>query len=165
MQTRWSLSLVGFHPARSNHHLEMIDGSHKGKDMASGIFSIFFFFFIDDVHLILRSPKCGKKISSQHQIARGRQSEPLAQGRMDTGFQVVYAKSWPDHQNHDRSCDSSHQIVFFSKSSLFTWACVNCGLSFLPRADRSGTRLLLQPICHETWRVAYSEAVFCIAGL
>lgn len=61
MQTQLSWSLVGFHPAQSNQLQEMIDSGHKGKNMANCI--------LDDIHFILRSPKCGKKISSQHHIA------------------------------------------------------------------------------------------------
>ncbi len=55
---------------------------------------------LNDAQLVLRSPKCAKKISPtplhhHHQ----HQPEPLIQGRMDPCFHVLYVKFWPYHLN------------------------------------------------------------------
>ena len=62
--------------------------------------------------------------------------------------------------------DSSDLATCFQSSVVQFWsACVDCSLSFLFLADRSGSLcglLLLQPICWEAWCVVHSEMVFCI---
>ncbi len=64
---------------------------------------------------------------------------------------------WPYlSECRSRNRDSSDQATFFQSSIVqLWWACVNCSLSFLFLADRSGTRcslLLLQPICFRVRR-------------
>ncbi len=109
--------------------------SHKGKDMVSNNTQV----GCGDAQLVLRGPKCAKKISPTP--LHHHQPEPLRQGRMDPCFHVLYAKFWPNHLNVSRNRDSSDQATFFQSSIIqFWWACANCSLRFLFLADRSGTR-------------------------
>ncbi len=53
---------------------------------------------LNDAQLVLRGPKCAKKISPTP-LHHHHQPEPLRQGRMDPCFHVLYAKFWPYHLN------------------------------------------------------------------
>ncbi len=68
--------------------------SHKGMDMVSNNTQV----GCGDAQLVLRGPKCAKKISPTS-LHHHHQPEPLRQGRMDPCFHVLYAKFWPYHLN------------------------------------------------------------------
>ncbi len=49
--------------------------------------------YLNDAQLVLRGPKCAKKISPTP--LHHHQPEPLRQGRMNPCFHVLYTKFWP----------------------------------------------------------------------
>ncbi len=53
---------------------------------------------LNDAQLVLRGPKCAKKISPRP-LHHHHQPEPLRQGRLDPCFHFLYAKFWPYHLN------------------------------------------------------------------
>ncbi len=69
--------------------------SHKGMDSQQQYSGRLW--CLNDAQLVLRGPKCAKKISPTP--LHNHHPELLRQGRMDPCFHVLYAKFWPDHLN------------------------------------------------------------------
>ncbi len=91
----------------------LVHCSHKGMDMVSNNTQVGG--RLNDAQLVLRCPKCAKKISPHH---HHHQPEPLRQGRMDPCFHVLYAKFWPYHLNVAAEIETHQTRQHFSNLLL-----------------------------------------------
>ncbi len=122
--------------ASEDGYTVVIKGWHDQQQYAGRLWCL------NKAQLVLRGPKCAKKIFPITPLHHQHQPETLRQGRMDPCFHVLYAQILTLlSECHRRNRDSSDQATFFQSSIVqFCWACVNCSLRFLFLADRSGTR-------------------------
>ncbi len=92
---------------------------------------------LNNAQLVLRGPKCAKKISPTHYTTTTSLNHWDKAGWIHA-FMFFKPNSEPPPQ---KNRDSSEQATFFQSSIVqFWWACANCSLHFLFLADRSGTR-------------------------
>ncbi len=135
--------------------------SHKGMDMVSNN-TPGRLWRLNDAQLVLRGPKCAKKISPTHYTTT---TSSLNQDGSMLSCSFCQILTLPS-ECRSRNRDSSDQATF-SRSSMvqFWWACANCSLRFLFLADRSSTQCdfcCCSPsasgfdvLCIQRWHSAY----------
>ncbi len=117
--------------------------SHKGMDCNN-----IQLWCLNDAQLVLRVPKCAKKISPTP-LHHHQQPERLGQGRMDPCSHVLYAKFWPYPLNVAAEIETHQTRERFSNLLLSNFGELLVFYCFSPSA--SGFDVL----CVQRWYSAY----------